>query len=221
MQFEAKLDDIKLKEKRRLKDEYADMIEWLVMLHRNIRYRPQDDYTKPIQTAFNQINEIESIIDYSENKLKSERDDIEKQLMEQKRNFVKELEEQQGEVTFFATQDIVRRAQEFKKKIKDIQAKLRYLTEELGRIHAQEADLEMMPGEYPVLDQLKQDIIPHQKLWDLRVDFDAKMQEWKHGPLKNLDPAEVESQHSKMRSLANQLKVTFEGKRNPAMPKPM
>lgn len=29
----------------------------------------------------------------------------------------------------------------------------------------------MMPGEYPILDQVKVDIIPHKELWDLQVDF--------------------------------------------------
>lgn len=141
--------------------------------------------------------------------------------MEQKRNFAKDLEQTQQEVNSFAVQDAIRRAAEFKNKIAEIQARIKYLHEELGRIHAQETDLEMMPGEYPILDQLKMDIVPHKELWDLRVEFDQRMKEWSAGPLKNLVPDEVEAQHSKMRTTAMKLANTFEQKRNPQMPKPM
>jgi hypothetical protein len=103
VQFEAKLEQIKLKDKHRLKAEYTDMIEWLVMLFANKSYRPQEDNIKPILSTYEQINQIEEIIDTKENSLKNDRDEIEKQLMEQKRNFVKDLEQTQQDVNSFAT----------------------------------------------------------------------------------------------------------------------
>jgi hypothetical protein len=81
VQFEAKLEQIKLKDRHRLKAEYTDMIEWLVMLFANKNYRPTEDI-KPVLNAYEQINQIEEIIDTKENSLKNDRDEIEKQLME-------------------------------------------------------------------------------------------------------------------------------------------
>lgn len=51
VQFEAKLEQIKLKDRHRLKAEYTDMIEWLVMLFANKNYRPTEDI-KPVLNAY-------------------------------------------------------------------------------------------------------------------------------------------------------------------------
>ena len=50
----------------------------------------------------------------------------------------------------------------------------------------------MMPGEYAVLDEVKVDILPHKELWDLQVEYQARIKEWKDGALKNLNPEDVE-----------------------------
>jgi chromosome segregation ATPase len=207
VRFEAKLDNVRMQERKRLMNEYEDMIEWLMMLNRNPRYKSNEENIKPVTIAYNYINDIVSIIETSENKLKAERLEIENALMEQTRNFAKELEETQGDVLAFATKENnhPKRAQELKSKIKEIIARLKYLSEEMARIHDQQGDLDMMLGEYPLVDQLKIDIIPHEKLWNLQVQFDTLIKEWKTGPLKNLHPDDVESQHKNMRSLAAQL----------------
>lgn len=189
------------------------MIEWLVMLFQNKNYRPTDDNIKPIMNTYEQINQIEEIIDTKENSLKNDRDEIEKQLMQQKRDFQVQLDQTKAEVEFFYTAEAIRRAQEFKDKIAQIIDRIKYLQEELGRIHAQETDLEMMQGEYPILDTLKDDIKPYRELWDLRVEYDLRIKEWQHGPLKNLVPDEVESQHSKMRTTSMKLANIFEQKK--------
>lgn len=72
----------------------------------------------------------------------------------------------------------------------------------------------MMPGEYPILDTLKDDIKPYKELWDLRVEYDLRIKEWQHGPLKNLVPDEVEAAHSKMRTTSMKLANTFEQKKS-------
>lgn len=150
--FEQKLEKIKLKDRHRLKADYTDMIEWLAMLFQNRSYRPQDDNIKPILNTYEQINCIEDIIDQKENSLKNDRDEIEKKLMEQKRNFAKDLDQVHADVNAFATHETTRRAPEFKAKIAEIQERIKQLTQELNHIRQQEADLEMMPGEYPILE---------------------------------------------------------------------
>ena len=80
--FEAKLETVRTKERNRLTEEYNDVIEWLMMLHRNPRYKLVDENLKPITTAYDNIRQIAQIIEVSENKLKQERTDIENALEE-------------------------------------------------------------------------------------------------------------------------------------------
>lgn len=129
--FEQKLERIKLKDRHRLKSDYTDMIEWLTMLFQNRSYRPNDDNIKPILNTYEQINCIEDIIDQKENSLKNDRDEIEKKLMEQKRNFSKELDDVQKDVNAFAYVDHAKRAKDFKEQIADIQEKIKSLAQEL------------------------------------------------------------------------------------------
>ena len=69
----------------------------------------------------------------------------------------------------------------------------------------------MMLGDYPQIAQLKLDIAPHKKLWDLVVEFDNKMNTlWKKGELKKLVPDEVEADYRRMFSASNQLAYLFE-----------
>ena len=133
--FEQKLERIKLKDRHRLKSDYTDMIEWLTMLFSNRSYRPNDDNIKPILNTYEQINCIEDIIDQKENSLKNDRDEIEKKLMEQKRTFSKELEDVQKDVNAFAYVDHAKRAKDFKEQIADIQEKIKSLAQELQAIH--------------------------------------------------------------------------------------
>lgn len=73
---------MRTKERNRLTEEYNDVIEWLMMLHRNPRYKLVDENLKPITTAYDNIRQIAQIIEVSENKLKQERTDIENALEE-------------------------------------------------------------------------------------------------------------------------------------------
>lgn len=43
--------------------EYTDMIEWLMMLNRNPRYKPSQENIKPVQLAYGNINDITQIIE--------------------------------------------------------------------------------------------------------------------------------------------------------------
>ena len=72
---------------------YNELIEWLVMLNKNPKFRTQDDFFKSVIYAFKHVNMINGIIDKSELKLKAERNDIENGLMEQTRRFLAKIEE--------------------------------------------------------------------------------------------------------------------------------
>jgi len=50
--------------------------------------------------------------------------------------------------------------------------------------------------EYPLIDELKLNIKPHEELWKLQEEFETKFNKaWKNGPYKKLVPDDVESDH--------------------------
>jgi dynein heavy chain len=96
--------------------------------------------------------------------------------------------------------------------------------EEHRRINAQQVDLEMMPGEYPLLD--KEDpgslfayIKPFEELWRLNLEFADKTKAWETHHLSTLVPDNIESDFKKMNSGATQLAARFESMK-PALTKP-
>ena len=77
---EKRLEEVKNIEHKKLQNMYADLIEWLVFLNNNPKFRMNEDYMKPIQNAYKFMNQIASIIEKAEQKLKQERTDIENAL---------------------------------------------------------------------------------------------------------------------------------------------
>lgn len=80
---EKRLDEVKNTEKKRLEEAYKDLIEWLMMLGHNPRFKMTEDLFKPITVAYTNINSIVYVIEKNDAKIKQERTDIENTLMEQ------------------------------------------------------------------------------------------------------------------------------------------
>ena len=89
--FESRLQNVKDVERARIMAEYTDLVDWLMMLNRNPRYRLIEDNIKPVAIAYNYVNEIVQIIEINDQKLKGERTDIENTLMEDQKKFVKDI----------------------------------------------------------------------------------------------------------------------------------
>lgn len=146
---------------------YADLIEWLVFLNNNPKFRMNEDYMKPIQNAYKFMNQIASIIEKAEKKLKDERTEIENALMEQLRRFQAKIDEVQTLVKAYNDNNMIRKAAEYNKEIVEINEDLKYLKAEMKRVHEQQSDLEMMPGEYPQIEEMNLRIKPFEELWKL------------------------------------------------------
>jgi len=101
VKHEKRLDEVKQTEQKRLMDTYNELIEWLVMLNKNPKYKTPEDLFKSVQYAFKHVNMINGIIDKSESKLKQERVDIENALMEQTRRFQTKIDEQKAAINQF------------------------------------------------------------------------------------------------------------------------
>lgn len=129
VEFEERVDKVKLEDKARLKDEYQDMIEWLMMLFQNRRYQPDDRNMRPILTTFEQINAIDDVIEEKERALEKDRRELEERLLAQRRDFTLDLEQVKTDVKAFASHDDTRRAPRFRAEIGEIEGRIKHLNE--------------------------------------------------------------------------------------------
>jgi len=134
---EKRLEEVQLAEHKRLTATYADMMEWFMFLNANPKYKMLEDNSKPIMLAFKAMGYIPSNIEKAAVKLRGERTDIENALMAQVGRFAAKIAETEGEVKAFKDCSNQRKAGEYVKKINDINATLKYLKEEMKRIHEQ------------------------------------------------------------------------------------
>ena len=199
VRFMKRLENVKNEERKRLMNEYNDLIEWLMMLNRNPRYKLQEENIKPVTFAYGYINDIGQIIEGAEQKQKQESLEIEKALFEQISTLQRDITEVEGQVNEFKDNDMIRKAPKYSEQIEEIKKTLLRLTKEMEHIHAQQADLDLALNEYPVLIELKTKIKPYDDLWKLRNQFDAKcMNEWLNSPLGKLDPEAVQQEFTQM-----------------------
>lgn len=136
--FEAKLENVKTVEKQRLMEEYSDMIEWLMLLNRNPRQRQLEENMKPVTIAYGYIDEIVQIVEGSEQKLKQDRNEIENGLMDQVKNFQKEIDETKKNVTDYKDHNNQKKVDEYRRNIDEIKTKLSLLSKEMIHINEQQ-----------------------------------------------------------------------------------
>lgn len=159
-------------EKKRLRDEYDDMVAWLMMLNTYPRYKLIEDNIKPVALAYNYMNEIPMIIETSDQKLKQERDEIENALMEQIGNFNRDIEDVKAQVSNLKNNNLKQYAQKYVNEINDLNNRLKTINDDLKHINLQQQDLDIPLLEQPIIDELKIQIKPFEELWTLQVQFD-------------------------------------------------
>ncbi len=67
----------------------------------------------------------------------------------------------------FRENNTKRLEEEYNRTIKNMNEKLKYLTEEMQEINQMEIDLDDPPTEYPDIDKFKMDIKPFEELWSI------------------------------------------------------
>ncbi len=61
--MEKELEEIKVIRKQKIVDDYNDLVEWLMLLYNNPRYRVQDDSTRSVNSAYLQTCKISQMIE--------------------------------------------------------------------------------------------------------------------------------------------------------------
>jgi hypothetical protein len=113
VRFMKRLENVKVEERKRLMNEYNDLIEWLMMLNRNPRYKLQEENIKPVTFAYGYINDIVQIIEGAEQKQKQESMEIEKALFEQIHTLQRDITEVEGQVSEFKDNENIRKAPKY------------------------------------------------------------------------------------------------------------
>lgn len=67
----------------------------------------------------------------------------------------------------FRENNTKRLEEEYNRTIKNMNEKLKYLSEEMQEINQMEIDLDDPPTEYPDIDKFKMDIKPFEELWSI------------------------------------------------------
>jgi dynein heavy chain len=221
VEFEAFLEKVKMQEKSRLKAEYTDMVQWLMMLTRYPKYKILEDNIKPVALAYTHMNDIPVIIYNAENKLRTERDDIENQLVEEKNQFDNELKSIDEEIKKVKGFQVRNHASKYVEEIAELQKRLKQVGEDLKQINEQQVDLDLTVTEAPLIEELKVQLKPFDDLWNLMKEFDLTIKEkYVQSPLNTLNPDDIEGEFKKMQGLALRLTAKFEQSKDPKMAKP-
>lgn len=112
-------------EQKKLMDTFTEMVEWLMMLYRNpCQRQTEDNNDKVIISAYVHINEIVVIIESGEQKLKGERVEIENGLIDQVKEFGKQIEEVSSLVKGFKENNMVKKVEDYQRSIAEIKETL-------------------------------------------------------------------------------------------------
>jgi len=93
---------------------------------------------KPVTIAYGYIDEIVQIVEGSEQKLKQDRNEIENGLMDQVRNFQKEIDDTKKNVIDYKDHNNQKKVDEYRRNIEEIKAKLSLLSKEMVHINEQQ-----------------------------------------------------------------------------------
>lgn len=146
---ELYLEQSKNTNRGQLVNQYFDLVDWLMMLHQQPDIEISDDYIKNITLAYQATNRIQSNIETQEANLKLQREEIEKRLMIETKQFQEELNEVKSKVDKFKDNHVKKKEEEYNKEIDKINKTLANLTTTMAHINKQEKDLDANLSEWP------------------------------------------------------------------------
>ena len=114
------LDDSKNQRRTEMINSYLDMIDWLMMFHKQPHIDITEENIKNVQQAYIQTNKIQTSIDAQEVSLKSQRDEIEKKLLLETRTFFEELTDVKNQVDKFKEHSLRKKEDDYNKQIDKI-----------------------------------------------------------------------------------------------------
>ena len=209
VQIETYLEKAKLEDKIDYTNQYMDVINWLMTMYDNPVYEVQDDDVRHISNAFGWAKRIDGYLDQHENRLKSERTDLENRLMKQKNEFMTTLEDITKEVEKFKEINNIKQEHDHNEAIQRILIRIEDANNEIKDINDQEEALGYPVTEFQQADDAKKNIKPYEELWALYRDYKNKMEMWERGPFFDLDAEEVEKDHKFMFQQSNKLNIIF------------
>lgn len=114
------LEDVKGAKRQEIVSQYNDLIEWLVMLYQFPEQEVMEEQIKNVVTAYNQTNKIQTSIETQETQIKTQREEIERRLQAETKQFSDELTNVKLEIDKFKDHISKTKRDEYNKTIQNI-----------------------------------------------------------------------------------------------------
>ena len=205
----AKNSDVRIK-----KEEYADLLQWVMMLM-DTPYTLGEEL-KNLNNTFQLILNIDANLEHSDGKLKDQRNNFENNLAERKDDLQKECQEIADSIDKFKniSEEKVLGGESNWDVIDKIISRIARVKEDVMDLNDKEVLLGMSSSEYPKLIPADEAVKPYDQLWKLYQKVNqTTMKTWKTSKLKDLNPQIIEDELKFMEKTAQTLRVRF-GKGN-------
>ena len=217
VELEQNIDKTRKSEFARIHREFQDLTKWLSFLY-NTSYKISDEDLNKIYKSSLEVFAIMGIVDYNENRVRAEREDLETKLRKRKSDFTANLdtiatqiEKLKDASSTYVYKDVNEQIDNYNKKLKEYNA-------ELIEINQKEELIGWQTTEFPKLQEAMQALKPYDDLWRTVRDTITNIQSWtKDKSIFKLDADQVERETKKMLTTAISMTITF----NKSTPNPL
>lgn len=208
--LETMQDHVEKHQRKELIYAYGDLVQWILMLNQNPRYKLTDANIQAVGRAYDLFKNLDIIIATSQEKLLEERHHIERALEAQMQQFQASIEEVEKLVAGFKDKDFAILANTYSQEIKGIDRTITDLCQEKDAINQQQDDLNQLLEDFPRLQELKVNLVPYEELWSLQLECKERTKQWMSSMLTSI-PEDFEEHRNRMLKAANRLIMKFEG----------
>jgi len=175
------------------------------------RYQINSDELKNVHTTFIWVQNIETMIETNEKRLKDQRSDFETKLNKKRNELFTNLDEVSAELEKFKEMSDERPGQVSNAEIiQQLNEKLKNSRIEVEDLNEKEALMGFPITDFPKLPVCEEAIKPFEQLWILFKQQGRSLQGWRNNVIFELNQEEVEREAKEMGRLATNLKAKFE-----------
>jgi dynein heavy chain len=195
--------------------EYNDVKEWFKMLLDSLFNVGEDDLG-PLKQCKYWVNRILHTLEDIDNKVRNDRDTLETQLKETRKNFGEELQSIENEINKLKNASERSLYKDYCTQITNLKERLEEAQMKMEDINQREELLGWQPSEFSKLEEAKRNIKPYDELWKLVAQTKEKSDLWMNAFVRDLDADEIERESKQMLATARKLENTFKDR----LPKP-
>jgi dynein heavy chain, axonemal len=173
-------------------------------------YHPvaDDDVMLSLRT-FQWQNKIQPALQDASERVLAQEEKMEDALRSRRGKFEDELKQATDVVGTFAEKGDPGKVAEYAVELAELRKRLVGLSEEMETINEQEEIMGWNQSSYPQLDKALKDLDPYELLYQTTTESRLVLHKWMHGPIKDLEPDDVDKEVGNMWRNAYKLCKTF------------